>query len=814
MISQNNNTFKTIITALRPQKIVSFIDSNETDWIDICSNIIDFYSQCWGGSYNLIIPTDGIEIDETFLEILKIFDPDYLYIYEKSYLDIKLSHPEKYMEILDKIYNKNYKKIGISKKIFLKEFKNQAINNSITPFQINSRTKNEILKYVNPFGEEFNYISADTIVEYPLTHIIDILFSTQSVGLIEAYINKNKIFNLLCLSKLGSARWIENIKESNFYENLEKKNFYNNFKICKTIKEVTENQFSEFLESIILNNVLIENHKINPFKATMINLGTFRPLEYISSQDPIVIVIGNTIKDFCLYYNISRLKNDVFWVPFNSQKNKKLDTFLSNLSKIIIKKFSSRSNKIIFFISKSISLRDLKKIIKIYEMNEFIKTNIRKEVVYNNLTKILPYIFKIYELNNYKNVYVEQFSSNKSVNFINTPLPRAEHFKLNKIDTLTFRWVNDLSIGLKKGGNSDSRYILPKKNIFSSYLFDTNADSTESELVRVTNEGFSYIGPLLSIGATRDYVENVISKLKIKLLESIDIFQIIFNSINLKIEFSDKGIYLNEFIKKFDQLKEVVRLLSNTKIFNLFKLFIKPSQKKEEEVPGIFLSSDRRRYLRFEDIKRILGKDSQNIIDTFIDKEVIHRGFIFKCSRCRNTDWYAINEIDKYFVCKRCSNKEKYTINNWSLKYSSNEPKWYYKLDEVIYQGFINHMESTIFTLFKIFNNTKKSFIYVPEINIYKGDTSENLEVDICCISDGEIFIGECTIENRLGKNKEEELKKLKHLKYIANNIGAKKIIISTLQNSLTSDLKNSIKKIIPNDIILYTKKDLLENIK
>lgn len=814
MSNKNDITFKIITTALRPQKIVSFIDSNEVDWIDISSSIIDFYSQCWGGNYNLIIPTNGTKIDNIFLEILKIYDPDYVYIYKKSYVDIKLNNPVKYKQILDKKYDTYYKSNPkILKEKFTEEFENQVIYNFITSFNINPKTKNEILNYTNPFNIKFDYLLANEQVQWPLTHIVDILFSTKLIGLIDVNIQNEKIFKLLCMSKLGSAKWLKNIDEKNFYENSNKKAFYHDSKMLITDKKVKEDQFYEFLKSILLNKNLVENGKINPYAATMINLGFYRPLNYISSKDPIVIVVGNEIEDFCLYYNISRLKDNVFWIPLPPKKNKNLNFFISALSKIIIAKFHSRSHKRIIFISKSIILRELKKFIKTYEDNEFIKTAIQKEAVENDLVKILPYFYKIYELNNYNNIYIEQFISNRSINFVNTPLPKAEHFNLNKIDTSTFRWINDLSIGLKKDENNDSRYILPKKAAFSNHLFDIDIQGTENELIRVTNEGFSYIGPTLSVGSMRDFVENVISKQKIKLLEPIDIFQTIFNSLGLKIKLSDKGSYLNETIKKFGSLKELASLLLDKKVFNLFKCFIKPRQKIEGNEPGIFLSSDRRRYLRFEDIKKVLRVNTQNLIDMFINIGVIHRGFIFKCSKCRNADWYAIKEIDNSFICKRCSNKEKYRVNNWSLKHESNEPKWYYKLDEIVHQGFAAHMETPIFTLFRIFNSSKKSFIYVPEINIYKENSREKpKEIDICCISDGEIIIGECTIENRLG-NDQQEIEKLKFLKYIANNIGVKKVIISTLEKSLTLDLKNRINNIIPNIKILYTKKDLVSKI-
>jgi hypothetical protein len=63
--------------------------------------MIEFYSRLWGGAYNIIVPTDGSRISETFWTLLETFDPDHVFRYRKSGADLLLSQPHRYQELLD-----------------------------------------------------------------------------------------------------------------------------------------------------------------------------------------------------------------------------------------------------------------------------------------------------------------------------------------------------------------------------------------------------------------------------------------------------------------------------------------------------------------------------------------------------------------------------------------------------------------------------------------------------------------------------------------------------------------------------------------
>jgi hypothetical protein len=154
---------------------------------------------------------------------------------------------------------------------------------------------------------------------------------------------------------------------------------------------------------------------------------------------------------------------------------------------------------------------------------------------------------------------------------------------------------------------------------------------------------------------------------------------------------------------------------------------------------------NQRAYLDFQSIQHLTGseKETTELIDLFITKGIFYRGLILQCSRCREADWFGLGEIDQDFTCKRCWNKEHIQLNNWK---EGNEPRWFYKLDEVLYQGVKNNMFVPLLTLSYLKRKSKRSFLYVPELELRRmpRPSKPYCEVDICCIQDGRIVLGEC----------------------------------------------------------------------
>ena len=103
-------THKLLISSLRPVRIVVFFDKTDEDWRDTVTSIIEIFSTLWGGFGNLIIPTVKDSIEAPFQEILKQYDADIYYYYQKTELDDihKRSNQKAYLEEIENcIHNLN-----------------------------------------------------------------------------------------------------------------------------------------------------------------------------------------------------------------------------------------------------------------------------------------------------------------------------------------------------------------------------------------------------------------------------------------------------------------------------------------------------------------------------------------------------------------------------------------------------------------------------------------------------------------------------------------------------------------------------------
>ncbi len=112
-----------------------------------------------------------------------------------------------------------------------------------------------------------------------------------------------------------------------------------------------------------------------------------------------------------------------------------------------------------------------------------------------------------------------------------------------------------------------------------------------------------------------------------------------------------------------------------------------------------------------------------------------------------------------------------------------------------------------ILTLSKLQKAVEESFIYVPEIDIWKETKEDKKEIDLCCVLDGEIFIGECKTSKTVNQ------KDIKKYFELATEVGAQGLIFSTLSPEWSEGTRNNILKLSRDKelkIKLYKHDDLI----
>lgn len=148
------------------------------------------------------------------------------------------------------------------------------------------------------------------------------------------------------------------------------------------------------------------------------------------------------------------------------------------------------------------------------------------------------------------------------------------------------------------------------------------------------------------------------------------------------------------------------------------------------ETPDKLFPKDTEGYLR-------IAESLQHEVTELLELQLLERGFRLRCSSCSHDPWYRSDDVGQVFRCQRCYQEQRVISN----------PMWFYKLPEVIFQGFKTHMEVPLLALYNLQRRSRHqhAFQYVLDSELFwrpdRKDKKKN--VDLCCLQDGRVYIGE-----------------------------------------------------------------------
>ena len=131
----------------------------------------------------------------------------------------------------------------------------------------------------------------------------------------------------------------------------------------------------------------------------------------------------------------------------------------------------------------------------------------------------------------------------------------------------------------------------------------------------------------------------------------------------------------------------------------------------------------------------------------------------------------------KTFRCKRCARTQRILSRN---SIGQGDLAWYYALDEITFQGLSSNMRTPILVLDKL-RRGSRVFSYTEELEFRKeGQPLPMIEIDVCCICDGCLTLGEVKTSNRIEGGGKKEAKSLGKYREAANLLGARRFILAT----------------------------------
>lgn len=504
-----------------------------------------------------------------------------------------------------------------------------------------------------------------------------------------------------------------------------------------------------------------------PFQLSLAGLTKYHSIREYRWEAPVVVVVGSTLLDFALYFNLSRIRDFVHWLPSewlaDFERAPEISPYLAPFAHGLLAdaRYERRS---ILFLSASRNGRLDAAIASLDTASHLNGEITGRSRIVEDIQPLLVHPLSVLNTDNFEVPVTQQFVKGLSAGFFPTPKPKG--FSL--IVAYTHRWITELYV---------DGCAYPRNPKLGHWLVRHPALHTES--ARVGARGICYECP--SSAHFGGDVDTILIRPKLFLPEAVEVIQRFAGPVGWTVRISDKGSFSKDLISKHGGLERSAAMIRDpeSKLVLWKYLQGRPNELPAKQDGEVLLDSTRRWYLTFGGIVAAFGDEDKALkfLDDSLNRTILHRGTILKCEFCRSTDWFPLEEIDDHFRCARCRRNQRIDSGH---ALGRKEPIWYYQLDEVVFQGLKNNIHVPLLTL-DFLRRQASSFLYSEELEIWRPEEDRPFkEIDICCICDGVLTIGEAKVGNRIEKGGGKERNTLAKYRDVAEGLGAHRFVFAT----------------------------------
>ncbi len=763
----NEIQFKNVHYRVRPQRIAVLVSEGSSDWQETCREIMHVLPTIWGGKYSLIIPTDGVSIRPPFWELLQAYDPDYICALEWSLWDRIERRPDTYDDYFLKWKSRDSvrEELGEDAAGLKAAFENFAREHRITSITLSSDLEKDLKSRLAPFFFDYNVLKTLSRLKadasYPFTSTQTILpHCKHSEELMIPYVTAEGLPPL----------WVESITGN--YSKATLAEIEGQGVKVEVFAMDDNTACSRFAQLLGVGGDATEDLSQNAFNFSMLRLAQYRKPGIIDSA--ITVVCGSTLLDFSLFFSLRAIRGRVYWLPsewidrfedsrIRARKGEGAVRPNEEYARGVAQRLVNESMKMrpqnIYYVSLSLGESLLSQTAaKLADCPFSFGDRLRGPTkIITDIKELMAHPLRVLNVDAFGTA-TNQLLGDQLAGYFPTPKPKG----FSEIVSYDHRWITELEI---EGQD------YPRHPALGTFLAKERTLTTDD--VRSGRDGVCYLCPN-SIYFGGD-VDSILRRPEIRVPTAAEVFEHLASLAGLKSKLSDKGFYAQEFLRKLGGLANAAAFLRSNTSASVLKEFRKPGDSK---AGGCFLSSDRRRYLDLEALKILaVSNDVNEFVDGLVRNEILHRGLVLKCRYCRTADWFSIAEIGELFRCNRCRLEQSILSANL---FARPEPTWYYKLDELVYQGITNNMHVPLLALDRL-RRSAQSFMHADEHEfVRRSEEKPLIEVDICCIADGMLTIGEAKVSDRVADTASGERAALREYRELATLLGAEKFILAS----------------------------------
>lgn len=760
----STQSFQTITARARPHRVAVLVNIDEPHWQVTCLGVIQFLTKLWGGSQSVIVPTDGKKIAEEFWAVLSAHDPDIILCYRKAGNDLKQADPTEFQSTVQQWTEANLARSGMKEEDLKAHIEEQLFHQFIDNFVISDELSEQLVARLAPLHFDpahtqnhkrqlnLTYIGRGSVPFYPLTSVLDVIPYAESSRVVADIVRDPS-------QEIPPELWIAAAMGSNDEKQTAA---LVEAKVTTRLFPSGELSSSQLVSLGLQPNVTLKT--AIPWAHSMTALAYYRSIKSMRHQLPTVVMIGDTVSDFSMYYALRWLQGRALWLPkwfFEDAGSytSRLATAIRGIVEIANYEHSQQLTLASFSISTAEMGEAEKRVIAATNRSSVVVESMEVKLVEPQLR----HPSRCCTEGTIGDISTRMFVDGELPGFFETPRP----LKINPLNAQQHRWMVDISF---------EKYQFPRHPAMGGHVV-SNSNLLD---VRAGKDAVAYACPGMMVMGTD--MDNNLVRPQIRMPNCEKIFGIIFNDCGFESQVSDKGAYASQVCEKFGGLEEVGYSLRRGNRA-LLKKYLDTSQPKQgDHSDGTFLN-DARRYLNFSAISKILGSDERAIqtIDSYVSKSILYRGFIFQCHRCADVSWFSISDISDTFTCRRCRTTQPYTKRSWR---HPDEPAWFYKLDEIVYLTMLHNGDVPLLTLDYMRRLSGDSFLFCPELRIRPENSKKAfIEIDICCVSNGRLCIGEAKSNDSIATKELTALQIAERYCDLAVKMGASLVVFSTSES-------------------------------
>jgi hypothetical protein len=303
-----------------------------------------------------------------------------------------------------------------------------------------------------------------------------------------------------------------------------------------------------------------------PMRLTSAGLSSVRSTASRRFELPTVVVVGESVDDFCLYFALYWQQGRALWLPpwFLPTTDAYPDRLMTAIAEAL-ENGRSEHNESLTLVSYSSSQAELQELKEIISAHMFTSSVSVERVTRHMVASQVEHPARVYADGNIGDVTNHLLFNGSLPGLFESPVPRMLH----PVSPLSHRWIADITF---------MQHLIPRHPALGSIsIHGPNVAD-----VRAGRECVSYMCPGFLV--ISDHMETNILRPSIHVLDADEIFRVILEDSGYESKTSDKGRYQAETVRKFGGLDKAGYALRSDKHRALLMKFLN----KSETVKGLY----------------------------------------------------------------------------------------------------------------------------------------------------------------------------------------------------------------------------------